>query len=178
MNDSTRRLKPLHIGAIVLGVVIVIAAVAIAAFYIGSSRQADQAVVQPSTAGGRGTVATSENVKDLQAEASKPVEDGYYESKMNTDWDFPSGTQPSTNAYVENSVNNKRTVYFDLTLADTKELVYSSPYIPVGAKLDKFKLDKALPAGKYAGVVTYHLVDDNHQELTTVSVSVNLTIDK
>ena len=130
------------------------------------------------TVGGRGVVATPDNVEELREKANQPVEDGYYETRMNVDWEFPSASEPSTNAYVENSPNNKRTVYFDLTLADTKELVYSSPFIPVGAKLEKFALSTKLPKGEYTGIVTYHLVDDANQELTTVSVSVNLQIQK
>ena len=104
------------------------------------------------------------------------MEDGYYETRMNVEWKFPNSKTESTNAYVENSPNNKRTVYFDLTLADTNELIYSSPFIPVGVRLEKFKLDAEVPAGEYTGIVTYHLVDDDYRELTTVSVSVTLRI--
>jgi hypothetical protein len=148
--------------------------VAVAAFRLGAGGNEPPV----SGIGGRGVVATPENVEELREKAEQPVQDGYYETRMNVDWKFPNSSAESTNAYVENSTNNKRTVYFDLTLADTNELIYSSPFIPVGAKLEKFKLDADLPAGEYAGVVTYHLVDDEYRELTTVSVGVNLQIEK
>jgi hypothetical protein len=95
---------------------------------------------------------------------------------MNTDWDFQTSQTPSHNAYVENAPQNTRMVYFDVILDDTNELVYSSPFIPVGGKLEEFALDAKLSKGDYAATVIYHLVDDDHKEITTVSVSVNLHI--
>lgn len=125
---------------------------------------------------GRGTVVTSDNVDELYAQASQPIPDAYYRTRMNVDWVFPNGKTESTNAYVENATSNERTVYFDVNLADTGELVYSSPFIPVGETLERFKLDAELPKGNYSGVCTYHLVDDNHEEITTVAVSVTLEV--
>jgi hypothetical protein len=173
-GNSSRKVKPLHIGAAVAGVFVVIIA-AVVAFNFGISKQSEPAA--PAT-GGRGVVAVPENVEELRKKAQQPVEDGYYETRMNVEWVFPSSSEPSANAYVENSTNNKRTVYFDLILSDTNERIYSSPYIPVGAKLEQFALDAKVPAGEYAGVVTYHLVDDDYQELTTVSVGVTLKIER
>jgi hypothetical protein len=166
--------KTLLIAGASVGAVIVIAVVAVVAFRLGAG---DNEPPVPVTVG-RGVVATPENIEELREKAKQPVEDGYYETRMNVDWKFPNSSAESTNAYVENSTNNKRTVYFDLTLADTNELIYSSPFIPVGARLEKFKLDAELPAGEYKGIVTYHLVDDEYRELTTVSVGVNLRIEK
>lgn len=125
---------------------------------------------------GRGTLVTEENVKSLVDKAQEPVADGYYTTSMNIDWYFDNGKAESSNAYVENDISNTRTVYFDLMLADTGEIVYSSPYIPVGAKLTDFALTTDLAAGDYNAVVKYHLVDDEHNELSTVSVSVTLHI--
>jgi hypothetical protein len=170
-----RKRNPLHVVLMGVGAAAVIALVAFIAFRFGAGRQPELVIVTPEP-GGRGVVAVPENVDELREKAQQPVEDGYYETRMNVDWVFPSSGEPSQNAYVENSTNNRRTVYFDLILSDTNELVYSSPFIPVGAKLEKFPLDAQLPAGEYAGIVTYHLVDDDYQELTTVSVSVTLRI--
>jgi hypothetical protein len=166
--------KTLLVVGATVGAAVVIAVVAIVAFRLGAGGNEPPV----SAIGGRGVVATPENIEELRAKAEEPVQDGYYETRMNVDWKFPNARAESTNAYVENSTNNKRTVYFDLTLADTNELIYSSPFIPVGAKLEKFKLDVVLPAGEYAGIVTYHLVDDEYRDLTTVSVGVNLQIEK
>lgn len=132
-----------------------------------------------SVAGGsgvRGTVVTSENANQIRDELSASVEDGYYRTRMNTTWRFNTSTTPSKNAYVANADTNTRTVYFDVNLSDTGELVYSSPFIPVGSELRGFALDAELDAGTYPAIVTYHLVDDDENEITTVSVAVTLQI--
>jgi hypothetical protein len=175
-EEISKKRKPLRIALVSVGAVAVVAVVAVMAFSFGTSRQPDPSAISPAL-GGRGVVATPDNVEELLEKANQPVEDGYYATRMNVDWVFPSSNEPSSNAYVENSPNNKRTVYFDLVLAGTDELIYSSPFIPVGAKLEKFALDTQVPKGEHKGIVTYHLVDDAYQELTTVSVGVTLRIE-
>lgn len=125
---------------------------------------------------GRETVVTEENVEKVKQQLQEPVEDGYYKTKMTVDWTFEDGESVSTDAYVANSTDNTRKVYFDVNLADTQELVYSSPYLPVGTELKEIKLDKDLSAGDYDCVLTYHLVNDDDEEITTLSVTVTLHI--
>ena len=125
---------------------------------------------------GRGTLVTSENAKKLAKDAGEPVADGYYTTSMNVDWYFDDGKAISKNAYVENDISNTRTVYFDLLEAGTGELLYSSPYIPVGAVLEEIALEQELAAGDYDAIVKYHLVDDDLNVISTVSVSVKLHI--
>jgi hypothetical protein len=121
----------------------------------------------------RATVVTQGNADEVKAAMDEPVEDGYYNVVMNTEWTFDGET---SDAYVENSQSNTRTVYFDVFRSDTKELVYSSPYIPVGEKIQGFVLDADLAPGSYDGLVTYHLVDDNHEEVSNLSVSVTFQV--
>lgn len=121
----------------------------------------------------RPTVVTKENVDEVVASMEEPIEDGSYEVVMNTKWKF---SKDASDAYVENSRSNTRTVYFDVLLADTNELVYSSPYIPVGEKIEGFALDTKLEPGDYKGLVTYHLVDDDKQEVSNLSVSVTFQV--
>lgn len=122
----------------------------------------------------RGTVVTEDNVDQLRDE---PIEAGYYECSMNVDWNFKDSSTPSYDAYVANVETNTNTVYFDLTLEDTGELVYSSPYIPLGGELTDIKLDVNLKAGDYPAVVTYHLVDEEKNILSNVSVGLTLHIE-
>lgn len=121
----------------------------------------------------RPTVATENNIDEVIEAMNEPVEDGYYEVSMNTVWTFDGDT---SNAYVENVLNNTRTVYFDVNLADTGELVYSSPYIPVGEKVKGFSLNQKLDPGSYDAIVTYHLVDDNKEEVSNLSVTVSFQV--
>jgi hypothetical protein len=125
----------------------------------------------------RATFVTEDNVDEVKEEMNKSIDDGSYECIMNTDWHFADGSATSYDAYVENSENNSRTVYFDVALDDTQQVVYSSPYLPLGSKLDEIQLDQDLDAGEYGAVVTYYLVDDDHNVVTDVSVRVTLHIE-
>ena|GEM_PF-675753 len=127
---------------------------------------------------GRGIVATADNVDEIADRLSNPVPDGHYVVSMNTGWEFERWDTPSQNAFVENNLDNVRTVYFDLILDETEELLYSSPFLPVGAELPEgsITLNKELSAGEYPATVTYHLVDDEYQNITHVSVAVLLKI--
>lgn len=126
------------------------------------------------------TVVTPDNVEEVIAELDEaehtPV--GSYEVVMNTDWVFPDSSSASSNAYVENSVDNQNTVYFTIALANGTTPIYESPLIPVGSHLEDIKLDTKLDAGTYDAVMTYHLVDDDNKEISSVSVSMKITIDK
>lgn len=124
----------------------------------------------------REVLITPENVDELVADIQTPNPDGSYTASMNIDWYFDEGSSSSSNAYVENAVMNTRTMYFEVFLADTEEMVYSSPFIPVGSILKELTLDEDLDVGDYEAIVVYHLVDDDYKELSTVSVTVNLHI--
>lgn len=126
----------------------------------------------------RAVVVTEDNVEEILAQANEPVKGAYYNCQMNVEWSFTDSTQPSYNAYVANSTINECTVYFDVNLEDDNTLVYSSPYIPVGEELREIILTENLDAGDYPAVVTYHLVDDDYEELSTVSVTVTLHIEQ
>jgi hypothetical protein len=165
------------------GVVIVVAltAVLVAGIIItivlllGRNQTAD-GLVSDIPLEGRGTVALPENIDDIMAQRDEPVAVGYYNVTMTNDWVFDTWNSPSQNALVENSTINNHTVYFDLVLPDTEELIYSSPYIPVGARIESIILEKELPAGEYHPVVIYHLVDEEGNVLDTVSVRITLRI--
>lgn len=125
-------------------------------------------------------VVTPENVEQLIAELdqSEIVSPGSYEVIMNKDWVFPDASSPSTNAVVENSITNTNMVNFTIALADQSEkIIYTSPYLEVGSILQEIKLDdETLSAGTYNAVLTYHLVDEEFQEISTVSVSITIII--
>ena len=125
---------------------------------------------------GRATFVNQENVDEVKDSLDDKLEDLTYTTSMTVDWRFYDGKSVSTTAVVENMKDNKRTVYFDVNLRSTGELVYSSPYLPVGAKLEGFALDKNLSKGDYPAVVTYYLVDDDHKVLTKVSVAVTIHV--
>lgn len=124
---------------------------------------------------GRATFVSPDNVEEVQQQLLEPVTDAYYTTSMTVDWYFDNGEAVSTSSYVENAEENTRTVYFDVTLEDG-ELIYSSPYLPVGERIEQIQLKRDLDAGDYPAVCTYYLVDDDHNVITNVSVAVTIHI--
>ncbi len=103
--------------------------------------------------------------------------DARFTTDMNMVWTFPSGSPISNNAVIGNSASNVYECYFEVYLNDEEQtLLYSSPVLPVGTRLDQLELDQALPDGDYEATCTFHLLDDEdpEKELSTVSFAVSL----
>lgn len=116
-------------------------------------------------------------VGDVDEKASKAT----FTTDMNMTWTFPSGSAVSNNAEIGNSASNIYDCYFEVYLDDEEQtLLYSSPVLPVGKKLDKLELNQVLPDGSYDAICTYHILDDEDpdKELGTVSFAVNLMVVK
>lgn len=160
--------KKISLLVIIVIVAIIIILVLIAVIvYMANKKES-----KPELSGGRATIITEDNVQEVIQSLNTPNTDATYTVTMTNEWVFEDGTAAAENFYVKNTENNKRTVYFDLQLADTGEKIYSSPYIPVGEEMRTMTLDKDLDAGDYKVIMTYYLVDENYVELTTVSVQV------
>lgn len=117
-----------------------------------------------------------DNTDTIMDNMADKVAEGMFECKMSTSWTFDDADSVSPNAYVANVENNRHTIYFDVYEAETNELLYSSPLIPVGEELNKVKLDKKLPAGDYEAVVMYTLVDENEEEVSTVGFNITISV--
>lgn len=104
-------------------------------------------------------------------------EDPMFTTDMNMVWSFPSGGRTSLDAVIGNSEENVCDTYFEVYLDDEEEtLLYSSPILPIGKRLDKLKLDKALSDGAHEAKCTFHLLDpkDHDREVSTVTFDVTL----
>ena len=100
-----------------------------------------------------------------------------FTTDMNMIWTFPSGNAVSNNAQIGNSASNIYECYFEVYLDDEEQtLLYSSPVLPVGKRLEELKLEQVLPDGTYDAICTYHILDDEdpEKELGTVSFAVSL----
>ena len=137
-------------------------------------RDKPQEVVDDTRPGTKGTVVTQGNAEELFVDEGV-VQDGYYDVSMSIDWHFKGGE--TKDAKVANKATNTRTVYFDLLIDGTEELVYSSPYIPVGESMQGFTLDKELEPGTYDMIVRYYLVDDDNMEVSNVSVGITVYVE-
>lgn len=126
---------------------------------------------------GRGTVVTLDNKDEILADLNNKVSDGFYEIMMNVEWSFKDASTPSEDAYVANPTTNSNTVYFDVVVDSTGQTVYESPMIPVGYALQDIALKSDLAAGTYPCTLTYHLVDENSKDISTLAVGVTLNIE-
>lgn len=128
----------------------------------------------------RNVIVNEDNVDEVLESLAEEgyVPPGYYEVTMNSTWNFTSGDAPSTNAYVENARTNTNPVYFDVAREDTGETIYESPIIPVGSHLDEITLDTVLEVGTYDCILTYHLLDEEEQEISTLQITVQIVIEQ
>lgn len=128
----------------------------------------------------RNVVVNEDNVEEVLGELdqkeSVPV--GYYEATMNSTWNFKRGDAPSDNAYVKNAESNSNSVYFDVTRADTEETIYKSPILPVGSHLENITLDSNLSGGTYDCVVTYHLLNEDDESISTLKLTVTIIVEQ
>ena len=134
---------------------------------------------EPENRSMRATVINEDNVVE---EVQRMVEEdyvapGYYEVTQTMDWVFPDGESASTNAYVENAESNTNAVYFDVALRNTAQIIYASPVLPVGTYLDEIVLDTDLDPGSYDCTLTYHLVDDDQNDLSTLTLALMVRVD-
>ena len=129
-----------------------------------------------SSLGSHSTLVTKENVDEVEDNIEKISADDSYRAIMSVEWTFENGTSKSADAYVENSITNSRTIYFDVNLSSTNELIYSSPYLPLGSKLNNITLIKDLDAGDYPALVTYYLVDDDQNVIANVSIAITVHV--
>lgn len=159
--------RKIHPATICCGILLIILIIVLMIFLLRDPEETDSS--------GRGVLVTPDNVEKLVAEAQKNTDEAYTAS-MNIEWMFEGGGLVPGNAYVKNTESNSRTVYFDLLLDGTNDVIYSSPYIPVGSTLKDFALEKELDVGDYNAIVQYHLVDENNKEVSTVAVTVKLHI--
>lgn len=173
-SSAVKKSKVLYVG-LAAGIIVIIALLGIVIYLLTRKGEAEPQAIVPDN---RATIITKDNVEEVMSRAEEPVVAGVYHCSMNNEWHFKDSSLPSYDAYVANPGNNSYTVYFDLFLEDTLELVYSSPYMEVGAELDELMLSKQLDAGEYPAVVTYHLVDEQHETLSTVSVTVTLYVEQ
>lgn len=126
----------------------------------------------------RNVLVTPENVESVLKDADESTPSGYYTVTMNSGWHFPNGKEPSSDSLVENVEKNTNDVYFDIVLEeDEDKVLYSSPIIPRGSRLEAVALDEDLDAGTYDCVVIYHLVDEEQNTLSTLRVALTIIVE-
>ena len=97
---------------------------------------------------------------------------------MKQEFEQMIGKEVSYDAVVENVAKNTNDVYFDIVLEEDEEKVlYKSPVIPRGGRLEEIILDDTLDAGTYNCVVIYHLIDEDQNTLSTLRVALEIIVE-
>lgn len=124
---------------------------------------------------------TEGNYKQIMEEMENEVQEGYFETYMNTEWTFPDGTSETTNAILGNSPNNKKPIRCEVRLADTDEVIFKTDVMPVGVELPPFKLDKDLDAGTYDAVCEVYLLNEEkngkYTDYSNAGFNVTITVE-
>jgi len=170
-KQEKKRKGGLVIGVIGVGVVVALLGVII---YLLLSRNAEPEEEK------RNVVITSENVESVlkELDETRRVDPGYYTATMNTTWHFKTGRDVSYDAIVENVEANTNDVYFDIVMeGDEERVLYKSPLIPLGGRLEKIALEEVLDAGTYDCVAIYHLVDKDQNTLSTLRIALKIVIE-
>lgn len=173
-KENGREKKQINITTVIIIALLVLLLIGAVVIVVLLLRDKPKEENSRGTVEARGTVVTKDNVNELLIDEGA-VPDGYYDVSMSIDWHFKDGV--TTDAMVANKTTNTRTVYFDLLTEDTEELVYSSPYIPVGESMQGFTLDQQMEPGEYDMIVRYHLVDDDNAEVSNLSVGVTIYVE-
>lgn len=121
------------------------------------------------------------NYKQIMEDMDERVQEGYFETYMNTDWTFPDGTSETTNAILGNSPNNKKPIRCEVLMKDTEEVLYSTDILPVGTELPPFKLDVDLEPGTYNAVCMVYLLDEeedgSYTDYSNAGFDVTITVE-
>lgn len=158
---------------IIVAIVVIVALIGVVVFLV-SGQGADNQEEK------RNVVVTPDNVDEVlenmtNAEFTEP---GYYTVTMTNEWHFATGDAVSEDAYVENVAENTNDVYFDIVMEDDEDnVIYKSPVIPRGSRLENIALDTVLDAGTYNCVMIYHLVDDEQNTVSTLRVTVAVVVE-
>lgn len=156
--------------SIVVAIVAVAALITVCVIVLGGSKPKRKVLVNEDN--------VNKVVENMVDKGKDFVPMGSYSAKMNSTWNFADGKSPSKNAYVENVTSNTHDVYFDVVRSDTNETIYESPVLPRGSYLENIVLDKELEAGTYDCVLTYHLVDEKQNTVSTLNMAITIIVEK
>ena len=114
--------------------------------------------------------------EEIAEKLNEKVAEGMINISMNTAPYFEDGTAGGNLMIVNESINNYPQKV-QIIRNDTGEQIYESGAIAVGSKIERAKLDSALPAGTYECTAYFHNLDPETGEVIgTAGAIINITI--
>ena len=114
--------------------------------------------------------------EEIAEKLNEKVAEGMINISMNTAPYFEDGTSEGNVMIVNESINNYPQKV-QIVRNDTGEQIYQSKAIPVGSKIERAKLDVALPAGTYECTAYFHNLDPVSGDIIgAAGAIINITI--
>ena len=114
--------------------------------------------------------------EEIAEKLNEKVAEGMINISMNTAPYFENGTADGNIVIVNESINNYPQKV-QIIRNDTGEQIYESGAIAVSSKIERAKLDVALPAGTYECTAYFHNLDPETGEIIgTAGAIINITI--
>ena len=114
--------------------------------------------------------------EEIAEKLNEKVAEGMINISMNTAPYFEDGTADGNLMIVNESINNYPQKV-QIIRNDTGEQIYESGAIAVGSKIERAKLDVALPAGTYECTAYFHnLGPETGEIIGTAGAIINITI--
>ena len=114
--------------------------------------------------------------EEIAEKLNEKVAEGMINISMNTAPYFEDGTADGNLMIVNESINNYPQKV-QIVRNDTGDQIYESNAIPVGSKIERAKLDTALPAGTYECTAYFHNLDPETGEIIgTARAIININI--
>ena len=116
--------------------------------------------------------------EEIAEKLNEKVAEGMINISMNTAPYFEDGTSEGNVMIVNEAINNYPQKV-QIIRNDTGEQIYESGAIAVGSKIERARLDVALPAGTYECTAYFHNLDpDTGEIIGTAGAIINITIKK
>lgn len=177
-QSKSRKVDGKSVIIIILLIVLVTAVGAAAAIYFKKDKDKDKETdVQPTATATSGRYDSNIilDKDEIPSDDADDVKDGQMSLEMKNVAVSQDGENFS--CYICNADENTFDMYITIQDVNSGEQFYKSGLIPVGARIETFKLDKALAKGSYNYVMTYHQVEsDGTTEHATVSVAITLNV--
>ena len=114
--------------------------------------------------------------EEIAEKLNEKVAEGMINISMNTAPYFENGASEGNVMIVNEAINNYPQKV-QIVRNDTGDQIYESNAIPVGSKIERAKLDTALPAGTYECTAYFHNLNPETGEIIgTAGAIINITI--